>query len=194
MGLELVAAQLQRQCCRSPWGRRRPVPACLPAAPLTRPSPLACPGQTITDLLDPSRTNLQVRENLEGQYVSNLTAHECSSGAGHCRLLPHSSATGPAVLWTTILGCSSGRCSRGSSRMAAQPAGAPSSGWEKAGRHPAAHPHYLHSCPLPVQWDMYRLKRDPRFKEKFPEHAADDAEAPSLTVRLKGGDEPEQQQ
>lgn len=41
---------------------------------------------------------------------------------------------------------------------------------------------------------MYRLKRDPRFKEKFPEHAADDAEAPSLTVRLKGGDEPEQQQ
>lgn len=37
--------------------------------------------QTITDLLDPSRTNLQVRENLEGQYVSNLTAHEVYRGA-----------------------------------------------------------------------------------------------------------------
>ena len=36
--------------------------------------------QAITDLLDPSRTNLQVRENLEGQYVSNLTAHEVYRG------------------------------------------------------------------------------------------------------------------
>ncbi|PRW34071.1 phragmoplast orienting kinesin 2 [Chlorella sorokiniana] len=35
-------------------------------------------NETITDLLDPSRTNLHVRENLEGQYVSNLSAHECS--------------------------------------------------------------------------------------------------------------------
>lgn len=33
-------------------------------------------NETITDLLDPSRTNLHVRENLEGPYVSNLTAHE----------------------------------------------------------------------------------------------------------------------
>lgn len=40
--------------------------------------------QTITDLLDPSRTNLQVRENLEGQYVSNLTAHEVYRGTSLC--------------------------------------------------------------------------------------------------------------
>ncbi|EFN57204.1 hypothetical protein CHLNCDRAFT_10198, partial [Chlorella variabilis] len=37
-------------------------------------------NETITDLLDPSRTNLHVRENLEGQYVSNLTAHEVYRG------------------------------------------------------------------------------------------------------------------
>ena len=56
-------------------------PSGSPAAEL--PVPLLCPTakQTITDLLDPSRTNLQVRENLEGQYVSNLSAHECSRGA-----------------------------------------------------------------------------------------------------------------
>lgn len=52
------------------------------ACPRLRPSPASPPPlQTITDLLDPSRANLQVRENLEGQYVSNLTAHEVYRGA-----------------------------------------------------------------------------------------------------------------
>lgn len=37
-------------------------------------------NETITDLLDPSRTGLAVRENMEGPYVSNLTAHEVYSG------------------------------------------------------------------------------------------------------------------
>jgi hypothetical protein len=37
-------------------------------------------NETITDLLDPSRTNLAVRENLEGQYVAGLTAHEVYRG------------------------------------------------------------------------------------------------------------------
>jgi kinesin family protein 15 len=37
-------------------------------------------NESITDLLDPSRTNLHVRENLEGPYVSNLTAHEVYRG------------------------------------------------------------------------------------------------------------------
>lgn len=49
----------------------------------------------------------------------------------------------------------------------------------------------------PLQWDMYRLRRDPRFKEKFPEHAleeeaAADAPASTLTVRLRSGEPGEQ--
>ena len=59
--------------------------------------------QTITDLLDPSRTNLQVRENLDGQYVSNLSAHECSRG--ECfwvwRVLGRQQ-DGPVGAWGTV--------------------------------------------------------------------------------------------
>ena len=47
---------------------------------------------------------------------------------------------------------------------------------------------------MPVQWDMYRLKKDPRFKEKFPDLATEeeqeqeeDRPAPSVTVRLNRG-------
>ena len=43
---------------------------------------------------------------------------------------------------------------------------------------------------------MYRLKRDPRFKEKFPEHAVEEEEQQqqregesTLTVRLKSGEQ-----
>lgn len=51
--------------------------------------------------------------------------------------------------------------------------------------------------PSPAQWDMYRLKRDPRFKEKFPEHAVEEEEQQqqqresesTLTVRLKSGEQ-----
>ena len=50
--------------------------ACEPCANLL----FLCLPQTITDLLDPSRTNLHVRENLEGVYVANLTAHEVYRG------------------------------------------------------------------------------------------------------------------
>ena len=45
---------------------------------------------------------------------------------------------------------------------------------------------------------MRRLKKDPRFKEVFPEHAEEAADeaaaepAPSLAIRLKSG-EPKQQ-
>ena len=38
---------------------------------------------------------------------------------------------------------------------------------------------------------MYRLKQDPRFKEKFPELAGeeeDERPAPSVTVRLRSGE------
>ncbi len=51
------------------------LPACLPSC-----FNAEIYNETITDLLDPSRTNLQVRENLEGQYVSNLTAHDVYRG------------------------------------------------------------------------------------------------------------------
>lgn len=40
---------------------------------------------------------------------------------------------------------------------------------------------------------MYRLKRDPRFKEVFPDHAAEDEQQEqqesTLTVRLKSGEQ-----
>jgi hypothetical protein len=37
-----------------------------------------------------------------------------------------------------------------------------------------------------------RLKKDPRFKEKFPEHFEGDADERQVTVRLKSGSQPEQ--
>ncbi|KAL4447503.1 hypothetical protein ABPG75_004722 [Micractinium tetrahymenae] len=43
-----------------------------------------------------------------------------------------------------------------------------------------------------LQWDMMRLKKDPRFKEKFPEHAAkeeEDEPERSLAVRLRSGEQ-----
>lgn len=47
-----------------------------------------------------------------------------------------------------------------------------------------------------LQWDMMQLKKDPRFKEKFPEHAAnEEAEAEaerSLTVRLRSSEQEQQ--
>lgn len=43
------------------------------------------------------------------------------------------------------------------------------------------------------QWDMMQLKKDPRFKEKFPEHAAkEEEEERSLTVRLRSGEQEQQ--
>ena len=38
---------------------------------------------------------------------------------------------------------------------------------------------------------MYRLKRDPRFQEKFPEHAVEEEaqQESTLTVRLKSGEQ-----
>ena len=66
-------------------GQNPPAPLHLPLVsppypPPTHPLPHPLPHQTITDLLDPTRVNLAVRENLEGQYVSNLTAHEVYRG------------------------------------------------------------------------------------------------------------------
>lgn len=45
--------------------------------------------------------------------------------------------------------------------------------------------------PCLPQWDMYRLKRDPRFQEKFPEHAVEEEaqQESTLTVRLKSGEQ-----
>jgi len=42
---------------------------------------------------------------------------------------------------------------------------------------------------------MMQLKKDPRFKEKFPEQAAAEEEEPAstLTVRLSSGERPSQQ-
>lgn len=50
-------------------------------------------------------------------------------------------------------------------------------------------PAFLCVC---LQWDMMRLKNDPRFKDKFPEHAAEQDEEQaerSVTVRLRSGEQ-----
>ena len=42
----------------------------------------------------------------------------------------------------------------------------------------------LGSCRL--QWNMLQMKKDPRFKEKFPD--VEEEEEPEITIRLKTGD------
>lgn len=42
-----------------------------------------------------------------------------------------------------------------------------------------------------LQWDFMRLKKDPRFREKFPEHSEGEDGERQVTVRLKTGSTPE---
>ena len=43
--------------------------------------------------------------------------------------------------------------------------------------------------PPASQWDMMRLKKDPRFKEVFPEVVEEEQDEREVTVRLKGGEQ-----
>lgn len=80
----------------------------------------------------------------------------------------------------------------------ASPAAAASAYWRLVLAPPISRPQHGPSLTwvAHLQWDMMQLKKDPRFKEKFPEHAAnEEAEAEaerSLTVRLRSSEQEQQ--